>query len=176
MTTLSNDFMSGVFGALGIVLYIVAPFLSDEKKALQFRLFSEALFALMFFYISAFAGVSYYIFMLASILIQKQIETNWLVSLIYGSIACGVTILFNNAGNPGIFLAGSLILVFLKFDEKKLMSFTSYIDFLTSLILGAYSFKVHAWVSFIFSILLILVAVAGIISAVKIRRSGHTDT
>ena len=74
--TMSNAFMGGVFGVIGILLYIAAPFLSEEKRAYQSRLLAEALFALMFFYQSAFAGTVYFLMMLASALLQKQIDHN----------------------------------------------------------------------------------------------------
>lgn len=169
---MTSSFMSMVIGAIAVVLYLLAPFLEDEKQALRFRILSEVLFALMFFYIGTLAGVSYYGFMALSALFQKKIETSRTFGLAYGIIACAVTAYLNNTGLQGYLLAGSLILVFLKLDEDEMLTFTSYVDFLTALILMTYSFSVKAWVSFGFAILLMVIAAAGMVSAVKLQRGG----
>ena len=169
---MTSSFMSMVIGAIAVVLYILAPFLDDGKQALRFRVLSEVLFALMFFYIGTLAGVSYYGFMALSALFQKRIETNRTFGLVYGILACAVTAYLNNTGIQGYLLAASLILVFLKLDEDQMLTFTSYVDFLTALILMTYSFSVKAWVSFGFAILLMVIAAAGMISAVKLQRGG----
>ena len=170
--TLSNAFMGSVFGVIGILLYIAAQFLSEEKRAYQSRLLAEALFALMFFYQSAFAGTVYFLMMLASALLQKQIEHNKWVSICYGIAACVLTILFNNRGTAGIVLALSLLLVFLPINEDKMLTTSSYVDLLIALAQLYYTIAVRAWAGTAFSILEMIMAIAGLVSAVHLVRGG----
>ena len=169
---LSTSFMSAVIGILAALAYIAAPFLQEEKKALAARIISELLFALMFLYVGHLAGISYYLFLALSALFEKQIEHNRIFSFIYGIIACAVTLFLNNSGTSGIFLACSLVLIFLHLDENKYMSFSSYLDILTSVILLAYCLHAGAWAGVVFSLLLLASAIAGMVSAVKLTRAG----
>ncbi len=169
---LSVTVMGYVFGIGGILLYIFAPFLSDAKRAVMFRVGAEILFALMFFYLSHFAGVVYALMMAVSALLQKQIETNKWVSVAFGILSCIATGLFNNDGIPGYVLAVSLIFVFLPLDEKKMMTFTSYVDGLVALALMYYSLSFRIWPSFVFALFLMISAIAGIVAAVRLHRAG----
>ena len=169
---LSTTFMSNVLGAIGIVLYLVAPFLEDNKRAFYARLLSQFFLGLMFFYIGCLAGVSYYVVLLLSGLLQKQIEQNKTISIVYGIIGMLVTIFLNNTGTSGIILAISIVLIFLPIEENKMLMTTSYIDILTTLALAYYSISVKAWASLIFSILLLLVSIAGLVSNIQLARAG----
>lgn len=169
---LSVGFMSSVLGGIGVIAYLAAPFLEENKKAFYARLLSQAFFGLMFFYIGCLAGVSYYAFLLLSGLFQKQIEHNKIVSIVYGMIAMAVTFFVNNTGYSGIVLAVSLFLIFLPINEDTMLTTTSYIDVLTSLALAYYSLNVKAWVSLVFAIILLLIAVAGLVSNIKLSRAG----
>lgn len=172
---LSVTFMSYVLGAIGVLLYLVAPFLDENKKAFYARLLSQFFLGLMFFYIGCLAGASYYAVLLLSGLLQKQIEHNKIVSIVYGIVGMVVTLLLNNTGISGIVLAISLVLVFLPIAENKMLTTTSYIDILTSLALAYYSLSVKAWVSLGFSVVLLLLAIAGLVSNIQLARAGGLE-
>lgn len=87
-------------------------------------------------------------------------------------IAMAVTFFVNNTGYSGIVLAVSLFLIFLPINEDTMLTTTSYIDVLTSLALAYYSLNVKAWVSLVFAIILLLIAVAGLVSNIKLSRAG----
>lgn len=172
---MSNAFMGSVIGIAAALLYFSAPFFSDEKRALQARLFGEVLMALMFFYLSCWPGTAYFLWLALSALFEKKIEGNKWFSLIYGAIGTVVVLLLNNNGIPGIALGLSLILVYLHSDEKKQLTFSSYLEVLTSLILTYYCLYTKAWVGFIFSIVLLAASIAGMISSIRLLRAGGYD-
>lgn len=169
---LSVTFMSNVIGALAIIAYIAAPFLSDAKKALYIRVLAEGLFALMFFYIGCLAGTVYYAILMISAIFEKQIEKNKIFSLVYGILGCALVIILNNNGMQGMILALSLILIFTPIDEQKMLTTTSFIDVITSVILLYYSISVKSISGIIFAILLIVVAFSGLYSAVRLVKGG----
>lgn len=169
---MSNAFMGSVIGIAAALLYFAAPFFSDEKRALQSRILGEILMALMFFYLSCFPGTVYFGFLALSAAFEKKIEENKWFSLIYGIIGAVITILFNNNGVPGIVLGLSLVLVFLHSDEQKQLTFTSYLEALTSFILLYYCLSQKAWVGLVFSIILFIAAIAGMVSSIRLLRAG----
>lgn len=169
---LSTPMMSLILGLIGTIAYIAAPFLGEEKKAVIARVISEVLFAMMFLYLGHLAGISYCLFLALSIVVEKQIEHNRIFSFLYGIVACAATLFLNNSGTVGVLLALSLILIFLHLDEKKMMTFSSYIDILTSVILLTYCVNVKAWGGVVFAVLLLISAIAGMVSAVKLTRAG----
>lgn len=169
---LSITFMSNVLGVIALLMYIAAPFFSDTKKALIYRLISELLFGLMFFYIGCLAGVAYYACLAISALLEKQIENNKIISIIYGIIACVVTFIVNNNGLAGQLLALSLLLIYLPINENKMMATASFIDVVTSLVLLYYCIYVKSIVGIIFAILLLISAGAGLFSAMRLIKGG----
>lgn len=169
---LSITFMSNVIGALAIIAYIAAPFLSDAKKALYIRILAEGLFSLMFFYIGCLAGTVYYVILMVSAIFEKQIEKNKIFSIVYGMMGCGLVILLNNNGIQGIILALSLILIFTPINEQKMLTTTSFIDVITSIILLYYSISVKSISGIVFAVLLIIVAFSGLYSAVRLVKGG----
>lgn len=169
---LSVTFMSNVIGIIAILLYISAPFFHEAKKALYARLLSELLFGMMFFYIGCIAGVVYYSFMILSALFEKQIEHNSIFSLIYGVAGCGTVIFFNNNGIPGIILGISMILVFVHIDDQKMLTTSAFTDVLTALALLYYSISVRSITGIVFAVILVLIAGAGLFSAVRLVKGG----
>lgn len=169
---LSVEFMSNIIGALGIVLYMAAPFLSETKKALYARLAGEGLLGLMFFYIGALPGVSYYLFMIISALFEKRIEGNKVFSFIFGIIACIVTLFINNCGVPGIILALSLIPVYFHVNEQKMLTTAAFMDVITSVALLYFSYSLHSISGTVFAAILFLIAMAGLFSAVRLAKGG----
>lgn len=169
---LSVGFMSSVLGGIGIVAYMAAPFLEDNKKAWYARLISQFFLGLMFFYIGCLAGVSYYAVLLLSALFQKQIECNKRIGFAYGIFGMIVTLVLNNNGIPGVVLAASIILLFLPVDEERMLTTTAYVDVVSALALAYYSISVRCWVSLIFSVLLLIIAVAGLVSNIQLARAG----
>lgn len=169
---LSVQFMSNVIGALGIALYMAAPFLSDEKRALYARLIAEGLLGLMFFYIGALPGVSYYFFLILSALFEKKIENNKVFSLLFGIVGCVVTILLNNCGIAGIILGVSLILVYFHVNEQKMLTTAAFIDVITSFALLYFSYSLRSVAGTVFAVLLFLIAMIGLFSAVRLAKGG----
>lgn len=169
---LSVQFMSNVIGALGIVLYMAAPFLSETKKALYARLIGEGLMGLMFFYIGALPGVTYYFFMILSALFEKKIESSRIFSLGFGVIACAATILMNNCGIPGIVLGLSLIPVYFHINEQKMLTTAAFMDVITSLSLLYFSISLHCIAGTVFAAVLFIIAMAGLFSAVRLAKGG----
>lgn len=169
---LSVEFMSNIIGALGIILYMAAPFLSETKKALYARLAGETLMGLMFFYIGALPGVSYYLFMIISALFEKRIESNRVFSLIFGIIACMVTVLINNCDVPGIILALSLIPVYFHVNEQKMLTTAAFMDVITSVALLYFSYSLHSIAGTVFAAVLFIIAMAGLFSAVRLAKGG----
>ena len=169
---MSNAFMGGIIGAFGAAFYFIAPFMSDEKRAFQFRLISEVLLGIMFFYTGHLAGTAYYGVLALSGLFEKQIEGNRWFSLGYGIAGAVLTFILNNDGNAGIWLALSLVLVFFHLDENKMLTFDAYADALGDLVVLGYSLRTRVWVGFIFALLLLIIAISGLVSSIRISRSG----
>lgn len=169
---LSTSFMSNVIGVIAIFAYIAAPFLENPKKALIYRIVSELLLALMFFYIGCLAGVAYCVALALSFVLEKQIESNKVISIIYGIIACIIVLLINNNGFAGKILGISLLLVYSPINEEKMLTTSSFIDVVTSLALLYYSISVRSLSAIIFSVLLFIVAIAGLFSAARLVKGG----
>lgn len=169
---LSVEFMSNIIGALGIVLYMAAPFLSESKKALYARLGGEGLMGLMFFYIGALPGVSYYLFMIISALFEKKIESNKVFSLVFGIVACAMTVFINNCGVPGMILGLSLIPVYFHVNEQKMLTTAAFMDVITSVALLYFSYSLHSIAGTGFAAVLFLIAMAGLFSAVRLAKGG----
>lgn len=169
---LSVRFMSNVIGALGIIMYIAAPFFADSKKALIYRILGELLLGLMFFYIGCLAGVGYYIALAISILLEKQIEKNKIVSLCFGIVSCVAVMVINNNGIAGRILALSLLLIYFPIDENKMLTTSSFIDVITAVILLYYSINVKSISSIIFALILFIIAIAGLFSSIRLAKAG----
>lgn len=169
---MTNAFMGSIIGIFAALLYFAAPFFNETKRALQARVLGEVLMALMFFYLSCFPGTVYFLWLALSALFEKKIEGNRWFSLIYGILGAVVVIIFNNNGIAGIALGLSLIAVYLHSNEKKQLTFSSYLEVLTSLILTYYCLAQKAWVGFVFSLLLLAAAIAGMVSSVRLLRAG----
>lgn len=172
---MSSAWMAGILAAFGALSYLAAPFLGEEKKALRFRLIGEGLLGLSFLYEGNLTGLVYYGFLVLSAVFEKQIETKKWFSLVYGSIAAAVTLFINNNGTPGIVLALSLIIVFVRVDEEKQMMTAGYLDALSALALLYYAMRVKAWVVTGLAVLLLVTAIAGLISSVKLARAGGME-
>ena len=172
---LSVSFMSNVIGILALLLYMCAPFLHDAKRAFYARLLSELLFGMMFFYIGCLAGTVYYVFMILSGLFEKQIEHNAIFSLLFGVAGCGTVIFFNNNGAAGIILGISLILVFIHINDQKMMTTSAFMDVLTALAMLYYSISVRSITGIVFAVILVLIAMAGLFSAVRLVKGGGLE-
>lgn len=169
---LSVSFMSNVIGIFAILLYMSAPFFNDGKRAFYARLLSELMFGLMFFYIGCLAGVVYYLFMILSGLFEKQIEHNSIFSLLFGVAGCGTVLFFNNNGIAGMILGVSMILVFIHMNDQKMMTTSAFIDVLTALALLYYSISVRSVTGIVFAVILVIIAMAGLFSAVRLVKGG----
>lgn len=169
---MTNAFMGSIIGIFAALLYFAAPFMSDAKRALHARVLGEVLMALMFFYLSCFPGTVYFLWLALSALFEKKIEENRWFSLVYGIAGAVIVIVFNNNGAAGIALGLSLIAVYFHSDEKKQLTFSSYLEVLTSLILTYYCLYQKAWVGFVFSLLLLAAAIAGMVSSIRLLRAG----
>ena len=172
---LSVSFMSNVIGILAILLYMSAPFFHDGKKAFYARLISELLFGLMFFYIGCLAGVGYYLFMILSGLFENQIEHHSVFSFLFGVAGCGTVIFINNNGMAGIILGISLILVFIHINDQKMLTTSAFMDVLTAMALLYYSISVRSIAGIVFAVLLVIIAMAGLFSAVRLVKGGGLE-
>lgn len=169
---LSVSFMSNVLGIFGILLYMSAPFFSDVKRAFYARLLGELMFGLMFFYIGCLAGAVYYLVMIVSGIFEKQIENNRIFSLIFGIAGCIAVIILNNNGMPGIMLGLSLILIYFHVDEQKMLTTSAFMDVVTAVILLYYSVSVSSITAIVFAVIMLLIAMAGLFSAVRLVKGG----
>lgn len=172
---LSVSFMSNVIGIFAILLYMSAPFFNDGKRAFYARLLSELMFGLMFFYIGCLAGVVYYLFMILSGLFEKQIEHHSIFSLLFGVAGCGTVLFFNNNGIAGMILGVSMILVFIHMNDQKMMTTSAFIDVLTALALLYYSISVRTVTGIVFAVILVIIAMAGLFSAVRLVKGGGLE-
>ncbi|MGM9941203.1 MAG: hypothetical protein ACI32N_04345 [Bulleidia sp.] len=164
--------MSNILGIFGILLYMSAPFFSDTKRAFYARLLGELMFGLMFFYIGCLAGVVYYLVMIVSAVFEKQIEHNRIFSFVFGLAGCAAVILLNNNGTPGIILGLSLILIYLHVDEQKMLTTSAFMDVATAVILLYYSISVSSIAAIVFAVIMIVIAMAGLFSAVRLVKGG----
>lgn len=173
---MSDISLGTMIGIPAILLYFAAPFLNNAGMALIFRILSEGFCAMVFLSYGYLAGVSYYGFLLLSVLFEKKIEQNHRFSLLFGILAAAVTIAVNNSGVTGIVLGLSLILVFLHVDEEKMLMTSSYLEVLTALILAWYCMDAKITVMTVFAVILLIFAIVGMISSITLsrRRSGQS--
>ncbi len=169
---MSDISLGTMIGVPAILLYFAAPFLNNERMALIFRILSEAFCAMVFLSYGYLAGVSYYAFLVLSALCEKKIEQNHMFSLGFGILAAALTIALNNSGIPGIVLGLSLILVFLHVDDEKMLMTSSYLEVLTALILSWYCLDAKITVMTVFAGILLVFAMIGMISSIKLSRKG----
>ena len=79
---------------------------------------------------------------------------------------------FNNNGIPGIILGISMILVFVHIDDQKMLTTSAFTDVMTALALLYYSISVRSITGIVFAVILVLIAGAGLFSAVRLVKGG----
>ena len=129
----------------------------------------------MFFYIGCLAGVGYYLFMILSGLFENQIEHHSVFSFLFGVAGCGTVIFINNNGMAGIILGLSLILVFIHINDQKMLTTSAFMDVLTAMALLYYSISVRSIAGIVFAVLLVIIAMAGLFSAVRLVKGGGLE-
>ena len=75
----------------------------------------------------------------------------------------------------GIILGISLILVFIHINDQKMLTTSAFMDVLTAMALLYYSISVRSIAGIVFAVLLVIIAMAGLFSAVRLVKGGGLE-